>query len=156
MLRTIVLFSIPSAIVFAGCMSKECTLIGCGTSLTVHFTGATATPGRYQIEVVADGVSSSCQFTLPEECTAQPICMPTAPGWILGKSQCSPGAERRSLDGFTFLTGAPARLEVVVRRDDTVVSSSTAEPPMYKESRPNGPDCEPVCRQAEMSVDIAP
>jgi hypothetical protein len=155
MVRAILPFSILSAVVFTGCTSKVCTLIGCGTSLEVHFTGATDKPGRYQIEVVADGAISSCQFTLPQECHAQPTCTPAGPGWLLNKASCAPGEERRTIDGFTFHTGAPTRVEVVVRRDDTVVGTTSTEP-VYKESRPNGPDCSPVCHQGDMTVSIAP
>lgn len=153
MLRVILPFSILSVVIGTSCAKKECTSIGCGASIEVHFTGASDTPGRYQVEVVADGVKSNCQFTLPQDCNLQPSCTPSAAGWLLSKSPCSPGEARRRFDGFTF-QAAPKRLDVVVRRDDAVVSSGGTEP-VYTESHPNGLECEPVCRRAEIFVDIA-
>jgi len=129
-----------------GCTSKMCTAIGCGYSLEIRFTGGTAKPGRYQIEVVADGMPSSCEITLPHDCNALLICF-GASTWHLTVSGCGTGSEPQSVDGFFFYAAGPASLVFVVRRDDVVVGGGSAQP-TYKESQPNGPECEPVCRQA--------
>jgi hypothetical protein len=142
--------------VFPSCTSTECTLIGCGTFLEVRFTGATTKPGLYQVEIVADGVPSSCQIALPHECTAQPICSAGQSSWQLSLSGCAVDGGQQSVDGFVFFTGGPASLDFIVRRDDTVVGGGSAQP-VYQESRPNGPDCDPLCRQApSISTVITP
>jgi hypothetical protein len=146
MVRWIALPLLFSVIVGQACSSKECTLIGCADSLQVWFTGATDKPGLYQIEVVADGVPASCQLALPHTCGTQPSCAGGPPNWRLSISACGPG-QPQSIDGFIFYKDAPASFHFVVRRDDVVVGGGSAQP-IYTESRPNGPDCDPVCRQA--------
>jgi hypothetical protein len=54
---------------------------------------------------------------------------------------------RATIDGIVFYGQAPLTLEIAVRRDDMVVGEGSVRP-AYTESRPNGPDCEPVCRSA--------
>jgi len=132
-------------------------LIGCADSLEVRFAGATAKPGLYQIEVVADGVPATCQLTLPHTCGTQAMCTGGTGllNWRLMVSACGPGIERR-IEGFIFNNDPPSSLDFVVRRDDVIVGGGSAKP-VYKESRPNGPDCEPLCRQAPaIETEIAP
>jgi len=155
MLRWLVHLSILTAVFLPGCASKECTLIGCVDSFEVRFTGATAAPGRYEIEVVADGVNSSCQVTLPRECGTPPTCSSADSTWRLATSGCSVGGEPQRVDGIVFHR-APEALIFTVRRDDVVVGAGRAQP-SYTESQPNGPDCEPLCRQAPpVQTEIAP
>lgn len=158
MLRRTALLSLLSftALFAQGCSSKACTLIGCASSLELDFTGATGRPGRYQIEVVADGAPSTCQITLPWTCATQPACSEAELPWRLTVSACELGADRETIDGIVFSIKVPASLEFVIRRDDAIVGGGSVQP-VYKESRPNGPDCEPVCRQApHIQTDIAP
>jgi hypothetical protein len=50
----------------------------------------------------------------------------------------------------------PLSIEVMVRRDDVAVGQGSVNP-QYTESRPNGPDCAPVCRSApRLEIAIAP
>jgi len=155
MLRWVALSSLLSVICMQGCSSKDCTLIGCADSLRVWLTGATAKPGRYQIEVVADGVPSTCQIALPHTCGTQPACSGAPANWRLTISPCGPN-QPQSIDGFVFYRDVPVSFDFVVRRDDAVVGGGSAQP-VYRESRPNGADCDPVCRQApDIQADIAP
>jgi len=158
MLRNATSFSllVAACIIAEGCMSKECTLIGCSSSLEVRFTGATGKPGRYQVEMMADGASATCAITLPWTCETQPTCSAAALPWRLTLAGCALGADRESLDGVLFFEKPPASLEFTVRRDDKVVGGGSAQP-VYKESRPNGPDCDPVCRSTPaVAIEIAP
>ena len=134
----------------AGCSSsKACTLIGCGMAFQVDFTGATAVAGDYQVEVVADGVPSSAKFTLP--CEAEPTYSAEQLDWRLVLTGCAPGQSGDSLQGIVFPSKGPASLDFVVRRAGEIVGGGSLMPD-YRESRPNGPDCEPVCRQAPNAV----
>jgi hypothetical protein len=158
MLRsTLLLSALPAVFVFIeACTGKECTLIGCADSLQVLFNGAIAEPGRYQIEVVADGTPSSCEITVPYSCGTEPICSAGPSTWRLNLRGCAPGQPQQSVDGFTFFQNPPASLDFVVRRNDAVVGGGSAQP-VYKESRPNGPDCDPACRQApDIDIEIKP
>ena len=154
---TLLLLLLPAAVVVAGCSNDECTLIGCADSLEVRFTGTTTRPARYQIEVVADGVPSSCQLTIPHECSMGPTCSAGPSNWRLILNGCEKGQPvQPSVDGVLFYQNAPTSFDLVVRRDDVVVGGGSFQP-VYTESRPNGPECGPVCRNApDIQTEIAP
>jgi hypothetical protein len=155
MLRSVLLLLVLPTVFNEGCTNTECTLVGCADSLRVGFSGAIAEPGRYQIEVVADGTPSSCEITLPYVCGARPICSAGPSTWRLSLG-CAPGQPQQSVDGFVFYQNPPTSLDFVVRRNDAVVGGGSAQP-VYAESRPNGPDCDPVCRTAaDIHIEIAP
>jgi len=122
-------------------------LIGCGWPLEVAFRGATSVPGVYRFEVTADGAPSTCQIALPFGCDTRPTCDAIDPGWRLTLSGCALGPDRETIDGLTFPVTGPNTLDIIVRRDGVEVGTAHAEP-VYTTSRPNGPDCEPVCRSA--------
>jgi hypothetical protein len=51
---------------------------------------------------------------------------------------------------------APAQVDVIVRRDGRQVASGSFAP-AYTTSQPNGPGCEPTCRQAPpATLDLQP
>jgi len=58
-------------------------------------------------------------------------------------------------DGGLFFEGVTAD-EVTVRITGSAGTSSQSVRPTYTDSRPNGPDCPPVCRQARVQVRYAP
>jgi hypothetical protein len=156
MLRSLGLLSILSLLVFPGCASKECTLIGCASSFEAAFTGSTGKPGRYRVDVVTDGVPSTCEVTLPWTCDTQPTCSASNVPWKMTMSGCALGADGQRLDGIAFREHLPVSLEMMVRRDDVAVGEGSVNP-QYAESRPNGPDCDPVCRSApRLEIAIAP
>jgi hypothetical protein len=134
------------SIVVQGCSSATCTLVGCGTPFEVAFTGETDKPGHYQLNVVTDGEPSMCELTLPRNCESQPLCSPIKLSWATMLSGCAIG-DRQTIDGIVFHVQAPLTVEVVVRRDGATVGQASVRPD-YRESRPNGPNCEPVCRSA--------
>jgi hypothetical protein len=145
MFRTALFTLLPLAsILVPGCSSDTCTLIGCGFSLEVAFTGATAKPGRYRIDVVADGEASTCEVTLPRTCESQPTCASASLPWRLALSGCSIG-DPQTIDGIVFPANAPLTVDLLVHRDDRIVGQ-TSVLPEYKNSRPNGPQCDPDCR----------
>jgi hypothetical protein len=148
MLGKVALLSIFAlvSILVQRCSTETCTLVGCGTSFEVGFTGETGKPGRYQVDVVADGVPSTCELTLPKNCESQPTCSSVTSSWGLMLSGCAAG-DPQSIDGVAFHGQAPLTVDLVVRRDGAVVGQASVRPD-YQESRPNGPQCDPVCRSA--------
>ena len=156
MLRCIAWLSVLSALIPTGCVSKACTDMGCGLPYEVNFTGASGKPGRYQIDVVADGVASTCEVTLPWTCDTQVMCSSTELPWGMTLSGCALGADREYIAGIIFHTKGPLTVDLVVRRDGMVVGQGSALP-QYREFSPNGPECGPTCRSAPSSeVAIAP
>jgi hypothetical protein len=121
-----------------GSGNVECTLIGCSSSLLIHFEGTTA--GQYQITLEADGEVIECTGTVPTgkgvlTCSGQQH-FPLTPG---------------SLDAY--IAGTPREVRVTIRRDDTPVSLETLTP-TYFENRPNGPHCLPVCHNAQETLSL--
>jgi hypothetical protein len=148
MQRTIsVLLLVPATFVVASCSDEVCTEIGCGPPLEVRFRGATSEPGLYRIEMTAEGIPHHCEITIPFSCDAQPACTSPRFVWAPTLSGCGHDAGRQSLDGFAFFREGPSSLEVLVHRDGYLIGNASVEP-MYEETRPNGPECEPRCRTA--------
>jgi hypothetical protein len=141
-----------SAGLASGCdlQPKACNEIGCRFGFAVDFqpTDGVWRPGRYLIDVTADGVSSSCESTLPfPPCGELPSTCIGQRSWILGASGCALPASQHSISGISFSNSPPATVEVTVSRDGRQLASQTFTP-TYVSSRPNGPDCEPTCRTA--------
>jgi hypothetical protein len=129
---------------------KSCNEIGCGFGFAVAFqpTDGIWRPGRYLVDVRADGVSSSCEVTLPLAPCGTPSSTCTGQrSWILGESGCALPASQHSISGISFSSSTPATVEVTVSRDGRQLAGQSFTP-SYASSRPNGPDCEPTCRTA--------
>lgn len=162
LLSALALLVVPP--VNASC-SKACGEVGCQSQLTAVVSASIASlpAGTHRIDVTADGAMSSCTFTFPLE---------TAPGGGLVGPQCSPG-----LIGFVgpaqqctpFTTGDAKGLRCVPLPDQVqesiqivgtpsmvaveqsvggVVILQRSATPAYADNQPNGPGCEPTCRQA--------
>lgn len=123
----------------AGC-GHGCTEIGCSDAASISLP-ADLKPGRYTFDVEADGMSWTCEGTIPVD--AQPSCS----GWDVALAH--DGTTLRVID----LAWAPATsITVRMRRDGVELADRTFEP-SYEVSRPNDEDCEPVCQVA--SHDLA-
>jgi hypothetical protein len=149
---------------------KSCTEIGCGDQarLTLRPKGGEWLPGAYEMSVTVDGVERRCAFSvpadLPEPRTGRSLCEPELPLYIQPETtcteyrdgnsisqSCTPIPERYSAS-FT-LDGTPPALAIVVERDGAVILEQT--PALeYRSLRPNGPDCDPLCRQASAELEF--
>ena len=131
-----------------GCIQEThaCTLIGCASGMEIQLQAPSWPQASYDVQVVTDGATRTCTVALPFSCDTRPSCVPAEGAWVLGLSGCMLGPGQESLSGV-ILNDAPGSIDVQVRRDGKVVGQAHAEP-TYRESRPNGPDCEPVCRTA--------
>jgi hypothetical protein len=134
----------------AGCSTKVCTDIGClnGFTATAQRADGSFASGTHRVEILADGVTWMCTFTFPLETlpgggTATPTC---PQGLYINVVETSPG---HFVEGIT-LANTPAQVHVWQYVDDAPILDAAAAP-TYTESRPNGPECEPVCRQASAS-----
>lgn len=122
-MRTLVMTALLASALASGCIGGgECTAIGCADGVNVEWSGATM---RERGTLVLDGQ------TLAFDCSAT-----TAAVW------CTPTGLR--------LMRTPVTLRVEVITDRGVRSGSFT--PQYTTSRPNGPDCDPVCRGATVTV----
>ena len=105
-------------------------------------------PGLYRVDVTADGVSGSCEVTLPQPpCRTPSSTCVGQRSWSLGEAACALPASQQSISWVSFVDTAPAKVEVAVSRDGRQLASRSFTPG-YNTSQPNGPDCEPTCKLA--------
>ena len=140
--------SLPISLLFMlsqGCadgfFGHACTLIGCATDGVIIDLGRTDAmlPGTYAI-TANDGIVDR-------------ICTVTMPGANL--SGCNRAFPDDGKLRVFYLDFAPALLNVTVTREDEPWASVSGARPIYTETRPNGPECPPVCRHAEVVVSPA-
>lgn len=154
----------------AGCdggpfRSKACTLIGCHDqfSATVTASSAEFPAGEHTVTVTTEAGTMSCSFVVPLEMTAgggvkAPSCMPgltvsVGPGTVCTEMvdggvrslRCDPipGQLKETIS----VSGAPSSVRVQQSVAGTTILDRSVTP-TYNESRPNGPGCDPLCRQA--------
>jgi hypothetical protein len=123
-----------------------CTEIGCGPTLRVRFSRPGWPAGAYRVEVAADGVRGACDLTIPLSCTAVSSCSGLM-DFSADVSGCALDPALHSIAGVTIGYSTPASFTVRVLQGDRELGAASFSP-SYAVSRPNGPDCEPVCRSA--------
>jgi len=165
-------------LLLAGCSDgfpldgHACTEIGCadGAQLEIRAPDNSWPAGSYRLELTFDAVSHVCEVRLPRDlpasvgstsplacssglqvafrpevtCTEQRTrdavsqsCTPIAGHWLLGGS----------------VAGTPSSLHARLERDGLQLLDQT-QTLRYEESRPNGADCEPVCRQSSVVLEL--
>lgn len=127
-------------------LTHECTEVGCALPFEIALHGGGA-PGAYEFAIQADAQSTTCTVTVPFTCDQPLRCMPEAPSFYLEMSGCTLPPNQQAITGIGFFDVAPDNIAVTVRRDGAPVAQASYAP-VYELSRPNGPECEPVCRTA--------
>ena len=164
------------ALALAGCdtdvfLGKGCTDIGCGDSLSLNFNTADGSwpDGEYRLELDFAGDEQRCSFKLPESLPAQrgsvgQVCESNLRGSIFAKTVCMETRTKDAVsqsctplpDQWTLTLhrdGTPKTVSIRVTRDDQEVAS-VSQTVNYRDNRPNGPDCEPLCRQAQIELTV--
>jgi hypothetical protein len=143
-------------------LGQSCTIMGCmdQARLTFRPAGGAWTAGSYDLSVTVDGVERRCAFSVPEVLPAprngRSLCEPALPLYIQSEvtcteQSCTPIPDRYSAS--LTLEGTPSVLAVVIERDGEVILDET--PALeYRSLRPNGPDCDPLCRQASADLEF--
>ena len=109
----------------AGCtgiLDGTCTLIGCSSGLTVSLAQAPA--GAYRIEVFSS---------------------PNGPHYVY---DCANAAQCGTTTMFTDYTPE----SVTIRVTTSAGTREQTAQPTYNVGRPNGPNCGPECKQAQVTV----
>lgn len=132
--------------------NQACTEIGCQNGLHLTWPQGSWKSGTYSVEVTLDGTKVTCEGRLPlAACDSGPTfkCSPGASVRV-GESGCALPAAQHGLSGID-IESSPAQVKIAVRRDGVEVSAQDLTP-TYTDSRPNGPQCEPVCHQASAAL----
>lgn len=122
-----------------GCQERACTEIGCQDGLT------------FVLPASSEWIGSQVEICVGDLCG-------TVESLSSGDQQASdPLAGAVRLDGNRLVwVGSPERLDYEAPVELTVTGpfggTGTRFDPDWTESRPNGPDCPPVCRAAEVDV----
>lgn len=123
-----------------------CTLVGCDEQLLALTFKSDQGPlplGSYAIALALGG--SGCTINVDHDGTDKEI---PAEG-------CAPGSRVVvSANQFDLaLLATPAEVDVTMTRDGQSVADLLLQP-TYEEIRPNGPACEPVCKQGTAEVTV--
>ncbi len=106
-------------------ITRGCTLIGCEDGLRVHLVGAVPVPTPLTVTVTAPGGAPQTV-----QCTATGYC-----------------AEYVFFHGFM-----PESVTVEVHAGGVYVTGTYR--PVYHNYQPNGPHCDPTCRQATVEIPV--
>lgn len=149
---------------------RACTAIGCGheLSITLRPTEGTFAAGKHTVAVSTSegGPAKVCTFDFPigspsagSPCTGgmsllvyqRTSCTTTTGSGGSVSQTCDPLAGQ--FEARLTLPGTPARVQVVQRTAaGPIVVRELA--PVYRDSRPNGPGCPPICRQAAVELEV--
>lgn len=153
----------------SGCQvfERSCTEIGCGdqASLTLATADRKWPAGAYRFRYTLPDAVITCEVSVPEQLPARTSIsarcssgsMHLAPHAVCVESRtadavtqsCSPADGE--LIGSVSFDGTPSNVGIQVERHGVVILDKE-ERFAYASLRPNGPDCEPLCRQASVSV----
>jgi hypothetical protein len=151
-----------------------CTAIGCSDQLMVRVQpqGGLLPRGSHTVTVTPENEPArTCQFVVTEGAAPVPGVGGTAPVascspglwvWIFQKQTCTTSTNGQTASQTCVpvpgqweeqitVNGTPVRAHLTQQVDGRLILEKDLRP-TYKESRPNGPTCGPVCKQA--SVDL--
>lgn len=136
--------------------SQACTRIGCVNGLNMRLPANMEwLPGSYVFTATTEAGVMRCSGDLPlPPCGEDDGSLRCTDDRLrVMESGCALPADAHSFGPIIQIEGSPTHIRLMVTRNGTtIVDQSFA--PQYKTSRPNGPQCDPVCHSA--SVDIAP
>ncbi len=145
---------------------KACTKIGCQSGLTIPIDwgkgaasgtrGDTLTAAKYKIELTVDGKKGQCEVRWPfKTCPEAPAAQCSGEVAFQLETQCKDGGKtsKDMLVGPLRLQSTPAKVSFKMWREKIMVHQQELSP-TFKELRPNGPECQPVCQQGEQKVCI--
>lgn len=153
-----------------GLDDEDCTEIGCSDGVTVSLRhDGTWVDGAYEFQFDLDGKDTVCTTNLPADLptageSATISCSP-ALSVTLGQEfecketktkdavsqSCQPIADRWLIRAQIDTT--PHKLKLRVVRDDEQLLSKSVDL-KYKDVRPNGEDCGPVCSQSSADLKL--
>jgi hypothetical protein len=151
---------------------RSCTAIGCADAVSIALRGQNGTwrSGSYAIQFDADELSYACTLTIPAD-FPQPsgnatglACDHGMTADFRAATTCSEQRTAATVNQTcdvvenqwlieASVPGTPRALHVAVQREGSSLLEHS-ETVRYSETRPNGPDCEPVCQQSRIELGL--
>jgi hypothetical protein len=154
------LLATTALVLVAGCNvfeSKACTAIGCsnGATITIHNADFSTPPLAVTLEIdgqtracpaPARGQSANCGPDVAITHRERADCKEMRTATAVSVS-CTPNG---TFEQVVAIQGTPARVAVALRQDLNEVGQRTFDL-SYETVYPNGPDCDPGCKQTMAS-----
>jgi len=156
----------------AGCWGfGDCHEVGCADGVTVNLRPSQGVlpSGSYAFDLAAGARTHACSFVVPDDLpelgTLTDVdCAPPLAVQIGPEAMCSEQRRGNSIDEAcrpvpehfvlqAHVEGTPPTLELRLTRDEAVLLEQVLTP-SYETTRPNGPDCGPVCQEATLDVTL--
>lgn len=134
---------------------QGCTTIGCSDGFHLRIAAPNGwKPGAYVFTVVSDGAEQVCEGGLPLQPCGTPsiVCKGQGAAPQITESGCALPANAHGF-GDIVLPAGPAKISLKITRGGAVLVEQELAP-TYVTTRPNGPSCEPICRQASAAVTL--
>lgn len=132
---------------------KACTKIGCMDTMLIELLPAKLTAGAHEVTVKAAGKEATCKVTVPYPACGTPAteCAGTLP-MMANESGCELPKDQQKFPSLTIGELA-TEVSVTVKRGAAKLVTDKKAQPTVSENRPNGPDCDPVCKTGRLSVE---
>jgi hypothetical protein len=143
---------------------KSCTTIGCTDRLSLILVRPDGSEPHFEISLVVDGKSIACPAPAlggSSKCD-DGVFVSLSEGQVCRQDETATAATLRCTGNGRFqevveIQSPPTAVTVSLAQGGETKSLGTFSP-TYQTMQPNGPGCEPVCRQAEITqvVDLWP
>lgn len=134
---------------------RGCSAVGCVDGLALSLSPSQGwAQGSYRFVIEADGKTETCVGALPLPACSQGRALKcTGPELArIGESGCALGAAEHGFSSIDLPT-APKQVTIHIEREGNPIGGATLTP-SYQTSQPNGPGCEPICRQANATIAV--
>jgi hypothetical protein len=155
LLFTLGLLGMPACV-----SSHSCTEVGCadGATIILKTPDDTWAEAQYRLTIVVDNATYVCSLQSPyiTESIHRVECDATL-GALSLVWRAVTVCEEPVQDRFTLeaaLPGTPKEVHVTFTRDDATLLDQSV-PLSYETTRPNGPECGPICQQARVELTVS-
>lgn len=133
--------------------TPACTEIGCDSGVIFRSDpGKVWEPGQYDFFIMSDGMQIICKGQLPlKPCDEGASFKCSNTKVTVGESGCALPAENHAVADVR-IEGYPKTVILKLSHDRQPLFHHKLSP-VYTESRPNGPLCEPVCNMAILDLE---
>lgn len=131
-----------------------CTEMGCVDGLTLQVDpNYKWQPGKYAFDFVLDGKRVHCDGVLPlKSCEQESVVCSSKQKVMITQNGCALPPEAQGF-GDINLGDNPASVSVKITRNGQTIADGALNP-LYRTTQPNGPGCEPVCKQATVPLPL--